>query len=293
MSKVRINDLARELEVKSRVILDILPEVGVTEKKTHSSSVEEDEARRVRAALGRGGKSASNAPARATAVEQKPKIDLSHISQPGDVLRAIQQQKEQRETHGTSRGVMAAPPRPTVTSVAAGAAKPTVSAPAASSQGAVPAGNKPATAGTPVSAAPSVSVSAGAQAGSKPAPRRIVPLPRQAPQIVTSTTPATPAIASRAPQGPVIVKPPSSGLAAASTVVAVPAKSAPQEAKPATPVASSISPVAPRVPQAPPAAVEMPPAPVATVEPPIAASSTSAPVSSPIAEPVVASTVPA
>ncbi|MGC2252849.1 MAG: translation initiation factor IF-2, partial [Acidobacteriaceae bacterium] len=107
------------------------------------------------------------------------------------------------------------------------------------------------------------------------------------------TTPATPAIASRAPQGPVIVKPPSSGLAAASTVVAVPAKSAPQEAKPATPVASSISPVAPRVPQAPPAAVEMPPAPVATVEPPIAASSTSAPVSSPIAEPVVASTVPA
>ena len=54
MSKVRINDLARELEVKSKVILDILPEVGVTEKKTHSSSVEEDEARRVRAALGRG-----------------------------------------------------------------------------------------------------------------------------------------------------------------------------------------------------------------------------------------------
>ena len=59
MSKVRINDLARELEVKSRVILDILPEVGVTEKKTHSSSVEEDEAVRVRAALGRGGKAAS------------------------------------------------------------------------------------------------------------------------------------------------------------------------------------------------------------------------------------------
>ena len=61
MSKVRINDLARELEVKSRVILDILPEVGVTEKKTHSSSVEEDEAGRVRAALGRGGKSTSSA----------------------------------------------------------------------------------------------------------------------------------------------------------------------------------------------------------------------------------------
>ncbi len=48
MSKIRINDLARELEVKSKAILDALPEVGVTEKKTHSSSVEEHEAVKVR-----------------------------------------------------------------------------------------------------------------------------------------------------------------------------------------------------------------------------------------------------
>jgi translation initiation factor IF-2 len=48
MSKVRINDLARELEVKSRAILDSLTAVGVTEKKTHSSSLEGDEAERVR-----------------------------------------------------------------------------------------------------------------------------------------------------------------------------------------------------------------------------------------------------
>ena len=46
--KIRINDLARELEVKSKAILDVLQEVGVTEKKTHSSSVEEDEAEKVR-----------------------------------------------------------------------------------------------------------------------------------------------------------------------------------------------------------------------------------------------------
>ena len=44
MSKVRINDLARELEVKPRAILDVLPELGVTEAKTHSSSLEADEA---------------------------------------------------------------------------------------------------------------------------------------------------------------------------------------------------------------------------------------------------------
>jgi len=45
--KIRINDLARELEVKSKEILDSLPKVGVTEKKTHSSSIEADEAERV------------------------------------------------------------------------------------------------------------------------------------------------------------------------------------------------------------------------------------------------------
>ena len=49
MSKVRINDLARELEVKSKAILDVLLEVGVTEKKTHSSSIEDHEAVKVRA----------------------------------------------------------------------------------------------------------------------------------------------------------------------------------------------------------------------------------------------------
>ena len=48
MSKVRINDLARELEVKSRSILDALTAVGVTEAKTHSSSIEADEAEKVR-----------------------------------------------------------------------------------------------------------------------------------------------------------------------------------------------------------------------------------------------------
>ncbi len=56
MNKVRINDLARELEVKSRAILDALTDVGVTEKKTHSSSLEADEAERVRQHFHRSGK---------------------------------------------------------------------------------------------------------------------------------------------------------------------------------------------------------------------------------------------
>ena len=36
MSKIRINELARELEVKPNVILELLPELGVMDKKTHS-----------------------------------------------------------------------------------------------------------------------------------------------------------------------------------------------------------------------------------------------------------------
>ncbi|HXR75993.1 MAG TPA: translation initiation factor IF-2 [Bryobacteraceae bacterium] len=48
MKKIRINELARELEVKPGVILDLLPEFGVNEKKTHSSSIDEDVALEVR-----------------------------------------------------------------------------------------------------------------------------------------------------------------------------------------------------------------------------------------------------
>jgi translation initiation factor IF-2 len=48
MKKIRINELARELEVKPGVILDLLPEFGVNEKKTHSSSIDEDVAISVR-----------------------------------------------------------------------------------------------------------------------------------------------------------------------------------------------------------------------------------------------------
>lgn len=48
MKKIRINELARELEVKPGVILDMLPVLGVHEKKTHSSSVDEDVALELR-----------------------------------------------------------------------------------------------------------------------------------------------------------------------------------------------------------------------------------------------------
>jgi len=96
MSKIRINDLARELEIKSKALLDVLELVGVTEKKTHSSSIEEHEAEKVRAHFRAAAGEAPTAakPSRPSRGDEiKTKIDLSNISRPGDVLNAIRKQQ--------------------------------------------------------------------------------------------------------------------------------------------------------------------------------------------------------
>src|SRR5579875_17606 len=92
MSKVRINDLARELEVKSRSILDALTAVGVTEPKTHSSSIEADEAEKVRTYLKRGRSGGGGSGARTQG--DRPSFNLSGISKPGDALKAILERKQ-------------------------------------------------------------------------------------------------------------------------------------------------------------------------------------------------------
>src|SRR3984893_1565026 len=212
MSKVRINDLARELEVKSKAILDALPIVGVTEKKTHSSSLEEHEAEKVRAHI-RGSSEAQSPSARAARTlrgeeEIKTKIDLSHISRPGDVLKAITQKKE----------ASAAPTRPPAPPVAAkpGAVPPAVRptappvAPPAPSAVAPPAprpavvappAEKPAPPLPPVAAAPAV-----------PAPPRPVSPPAAAvppaPSVTASAAPHPPAAAPRPVAPPAVAAPP-------------------------------------------------------------------------------------
>jgi translation initiation factor IF-2 len=237
MSKVRINDLARELEVKSRAILDVLTDVGVTEKKTHSSSLEADEAERVRVHFNRGGKAGNAQSGSRAESEAKPKIDWSRVSKPGDVLKAIQQRKEE-EALAASRPT----PPPTVAKPAAAAPPPVVA----------PTPPKPAIPPTPQTA----SVDA-----SRPAPRKIVPLPRQAPQIVQP--PPSPAIAAKPPAGPVVARPPVTpagearhGEAKPAIAAAVP--TAPVVVKPATPPPAPVS--ASVVPAAPVAAQPAPPA---------------------------------
>src|SRR5262249_45332459 len=95
MEKVRINDLARELEGKSKSVLDFLPTIGVNDKKSHSSSIDPDVAEKVRRHFKGQGEGAATTTERArskVADEIKTKIDLSKISKPGDVLRAINKQ---------------------------------------------------------------------------------------------------------------------------------------------------------------------------------------------------------
>ncbi|HEU5020702.1 MAG TPA: translation initiation factor IF-2, partial [Bryobacteraceae bacterium] len=52
MSKIRINELARQLEVKSREVIDKLHELGITEALTHSSSIDDENAEKLRRYFG-------------------------------------------------------------------------------------------------------------------------------------------------------------------------------------------------------------------------------------------------
>src|ERR1039458_8896681 len=175
MSKVRINELAREMEVKSSQVLDILAELGLAGGKTHSSSLEEHEAQKVRAQFERGSRPSGHASAGPSRAPQTiaPKIDLSHISKPGDVLKAIQANKQKEEQE--ARQI------PSASRPKAAPAEPAKPAPSAAA---------------PVAPSPHPG---------RPEPRKVVPQPRQAPPIVAAP-PAPPAIASRPPAGPVVAK---------------------------------------------------------------------------------------
>ena len=218
MSKIRINDLARELEVKSKEILDSLTAVGVTEKKTHSSSLEDHEAELVRRHLrGRSDAAPSSARTARTAhaeEEIKTKIDLSHISRPGDVLRAITQLKETAEQPAARRIV-----KPPVAPPGAEAKVEAPSAPVAPPKAVLP---KPAIE-VPAPAPPTPRLVTPASVAATYRPPSVVVIPPKVP--VTPPAATTPAAsASTAP--PAIAVPPR-----VATPAAVPG-SAPPAAQP-------------------------------------------------------------
>jgi len=85
MKKIRINELARELEVKAHEILELLPELGVTEKKTHSSSIDEDTALKLRRHYGKPetGEPMENEPVPAAVeLNGRPAPEVSHAPAP-------------------------------------------------------------------------------------------------------------------------------------------------------------------------------------------------------------------
>ena len=264
MSKVRINDLAREMEVKSRQILDVLVEIGLGEGKTHSSSIEDYEAEKVRAQFQRGGASSRGAASRAPQGIQ-PKVDLSHISKPGDAAKAILAKKQAEEEAARRSHAPAKPVPPVVVKAAP----------------------------------PVVKVAAPAPEVAKPEPRKIMPPVRQAPNIVPP--PAPPAIASKPPVGTVVAKPPAGVVAprpavasappAVTVVVRPPAAATrpvePPAPAPRPPAAAAPAAVAPVAPVAPPAEITPPPAEPASA--PVAEAPKPAPVSEAAASEVEAS----
>ena len=94
MKKIRINELARECEQPNGVIIAILPQFGVTEKKTHSSSIDEDAADAIRRYYGvfveprapetaeEASESAAVPGAGAGAVEAEPAVRPAASTQP-------------------------------------------------------------------------------------------------------------------------------------------------------------------------------------------------------------------
>jgi translation initiation factor IF-2 len=218
MSKIRINDLARELEVKSKAILDALEEVGVTEKKTHSSSLEDHEAEKVRAHFQGSGDGHGTKSARAAKPEGegiKPKIDLSNISKPGDVLKAILAKQQSSAPAPTPTARPATPPVQEV--------KPAAPAP----RPAVPAPSVPAATAPPRPAVPT----APPRPAAPTAPISTAP---------TTTTPTVPPVARPA----VPAAPPSSPPAASTTP---PVAQVPQPPRPGVPIASRPQPPGPRM----------------------------------------------
>ncbi|HWS18068.1 MAG TPA: translation initiation factor IF-2 [Candidatus Elarobacter sp.] len=220
--KIRINDLARELEVKSKAILDVMDAVGVTEKKTHSSSIEEDEAERVRKHF--SARSSSSSRERTSATEVKPKIDLSKISKPGDVMKLLRQ-REQDQQH---------PPAPPA--------------------------RQPAATATPI--APPTPVKAATPMAAPPAaekPTVVIPQPA-APAAERSVVVTSPLVKQVAPVV-VVVPPPFEKSTAPPAVVVIPPVHPPAAVVAPPPAAQPKAPIATAGPQATPPAPSSRPVP--------------------------------
>ena len=181
-NQVRINELARELEIKAKVLIEYLPEAGVTEKKTHSSSIDLVHAERVRKhfrGLAAAEEAAEAQKVAKTAGSKKP---APRIAAPVAVP--------------TSPAAVAAKPAApaSTTTTPAGAPRPGVAAPAV---GSVPPAARPA-----MPARPAVPGTAAASSAAHPPSATTAPRPSGVPPTGSSATTQT----SR-PTGPLSTAP--------------------------------------------------------------------------------------
>jgi translation initiation factor IF-2 len=119
MKKIRINELARELEVKAHEILDRLPELGVAEKKTHSSSIDEDVAIKLRRLYG------FETPEGTLGTEETAEEEAERLAAPAG-------ERPEEEADGAGRIEAAQPEAPAGT--APGAPEPPAAEPAAAEE---------------------------------------------------------------------------------------------------------------------------------------------------------------
>jgi translation initiation factor IF-2 len=175
-NQIRINELARELEVKARAILDYLPEAGVTEKKTHSSSIDVSAAEKVK----------------------KHFQQLAQAEADAEAAAISEKAAKEAAARAAKRGVPVATVPP--------AAAPTPAKPAApiAAPAAPVAPHVPAPVAAPPTPAPIVEAKPAAPVAAKPAPAPVAPAAPHAPAVPAAKTP----IAARPPAAPARPNPP-------------------------------------------------------------------------------------
>ena len=212
-NQVRINELARELEVKAKAIIDLLPGFGVTEKKTHSSSIPVDVADKVRKKI----QGVAEAEAQAEA--------------------AAKAEKEAKEAASkATRMRPAAPPAPPQTREAPPAAKPAA------------AGAPVAPVAKPVAPATHAAAPPAAPQAPKTVPKAPAPAPEGVPAAAKPAAPAAPPTPIRPAAAPT-----QPGAAPARPAAATPAAKSPAAARPAAAAAGAapVRPGAPARPSGP------------------------------------------
>src|SRR5690242_9021327 len=205
-NQIRINELARDLEVKAKAILDYLPQAGVTEKKTHSSSIDLAAAEKVRAHFRKLAEEEAAAEAKAqaekAAKEAAAKAARLRPAAPAAPPQAPAATKAPAPTATASApaGVSPAAPKPAVPAApAAKAPAPAVVQPAAPAPTPVRTAATPATSAPPAAPAPPA---AAAPPKPSPAPPSVVPRPAAPSAVRPAAAAAPPAGAARPPMRP-------------------------------------------------------------------------------------------